>query len=100
MPQVQSLQSLYLTSTEPAQQEAQISEKTNAKRETLTARQAGVLVSLWVENFDVLESSRCNQVWPKLVNKVCSLGPAKTAKQCKVKIRNLKDGYKKCRDEN
>ena len=46
MPQVQSLQSLYLTSAEPAQQEAEISEKTNAKRGTLTARQAGVLVSL------------------------------------------------------
>ena len=48
----------------------------------------------------VLESSRCNQVWPKLVNKVYSLGPVKTFKQFKVKIRNLKDAYKKCKDEN
>ena len=98
MRQVQSPQSPYFRSAELAQQEAKISEKTNAKRERLTTRQAEVLVSLWVENFDVLESSRCNQVWPKLVNKVCSLGPAKTAKQCKVKIRNLKDAYKKYRD--
>ena len=99
IPQVQS-QPSYLRSAEPAQQEVKISEEIKAKRERWTARQAEVLVSLWVENFEVLESSRCNQVWPKLVNKVCSLGPAKTLKQCKVKIRNLKDAYKKCKDEN
>ena len=95
MPQVQSLQPSYLRSPEPAQQEAKISKETKAKRERWTARQAEVLVSLWVENFEALESSPCNQVWPKLVNKVCFLGPAKTLKQCKVK-----DAYKKCKDEN
>ena len=100
MPQVHSPQPSYLGSAEPAQQEVKISEETKAKRERWTARQAKVLVSLWVENFEVLESSRCNQVWPKLVNKVCSLGPAKTLKQCKVKIRNLKDAYKKYKDES
>ena len=31
---------------------------------------------------------------------MCSLGPTKTLKQCKVKIWNLKDAYKKCKDEN
>ena len=58
------------------------------------------MLSSWVEKFEILESFRCNQVWPKLVNKVCSLGPTKTLKQCKVKIRNIKDAYKKCKDEN
>ena len=100
MPQVQSLQPSYLRSPEPVQQEAKISKETKAKRERWTARQVEVLVSLWVENFEALESSPCNQVWPKLVNKVCFLGPAKTHKQCKVKIRNLKDAYRKCKDEN
>ena len=100
MPQVQSLQPSYLRSPEPAQQEAKISEKAKAKRERWTARQAEVLVSLWDENFEALESSRCSQVWPKLVNRVCSLGPAKTLKQYKVKIQNLKDAYKKFKDEN
>ena len=100
MPQVQSLQPSCLRSSEPAQQEAKISEETKSKWERWTARQAELLVSLWVENFEVLESSRCNQVWPKLVNKVCSLGPLKTLKQCKIKIRNLKDAYKKCKDVN
>ena len=61
---------------------------------------AEVLASLWVKNSEALESFRCNQAWPKLVNKVCSLGPTKTLKQCKVKIRNLKDACKKCKDEN
>ena len=84
---------------EPAQQEVKISEETKAKRERWTAKQVEVLVSLWVENFEVLESSRCNQVWPKLINKVCSLRPAKTLKPCKVKIQILKDAYKKFKDE-
>ena len=67
MSQVQSLQPSYLRSPELAQQEAKLSGKTKAKRERRTARQA-----------KVLESSRCNQVWQKLVIKVCSLGPTKT----------------------
>ena len=100
MPQVQSIQPSYLRSPEPAKQEAKISEETKAKRERRTVRQAEVLVSLWVENFEALESSRCNQVWPKLVNKVCSPGPTKTIQQCKAKIRNLEDAYKTCKAEN
>ena len=61
MPQVQSLQPPYLRRPKPAQEEAKISEETKAKRERWTARQAEVL-SLWVKNFEALESSRCNQV--------------------------------------
>ena len=66
MPQVQSLQPSYLRSPEPAQQETKISEETKAKQERWTARQAEVSVSLWVENFEALESSRGNQVWAKV----------------------------------
>ena len=62
MSQVQSLQTSYLRSPEPAQQETKISEETKAKQERWTARQAEVSVFLWVENFEALESSRCNQV--------------------------------------
>ena len=35
-----------------------------------------------------------------MVKKACSLGPTKTLKQCKLKNLNLKDAYKKCKDEN
>ena len=53
-----------------------------------------------MKHFDNIESSRCNQYWPKIVQEVNSHGTEKTLKQCKVKIRNLKDSYKKCKDEN
>ena len=53
-----------------------------------------------MEKFEILESFRFNQVWPKLVNKVCSLGPEKSLKQCTMKMQNLKYAYKKCKDEN
>ena len=62
MLQVQSLHPPYLRSPEPAQEEAKISEETKAKRERWMARQAEILVSLWVESFEALESSCCNQV--------------------------------------
>ena len=42
-----------------------------------TGRSFGVFMG-WVENFEIWESSGCNQVWPKLLSKVCSLGPAET----------------------
>ena len=58
------------------------------------------LVSLYVEKFKILESLHCNKVWPKLENKVFSLGSTKTLTVCQVKIRNLKDSYKKYEDEN
>ena len=54
------MQPSYLRSLEPAQEEAKISEETKAKQGKWTAIQAEVLVSLWVENFEALESSRCN----------------------------------------
>ena len=54
LPQVQQQQSSYLRNAEPAQQEEKVSEETKAKRERWTARQAEVLVSLWVENFEVV----------------------------------------------
>ena len=55
---------------------------------------------MYVDKFDELEFSRCNQIWPEIVGAVSSHGPEKTLKQCKVKIRNMKDAYKKCKDEN
>ena len=55
---------------------------------------------MYVDKFDELESSGCNQIWPSIVEAVSSHGPEKTLKQCKVKIRNMKDAYKKCKDEN
>ena len=62
--------------------------------------QTNVFISMYVDKFNELESSGCNQIWPSIVEAVSSHGPEKTLKQCKVKIRNMKDAYKKCKDEN
>ena len=75
-------------------------EKEKTKRERWVAKQTEVLVAQWVKHFDNIESSWCNQYWSKIVQEVNSHGPEKTLKQCKVKIRKLKDSYKKCKNEN
>ena len=64
-------------------------------------KQAGVLVKLWKEKLKEIESSRSNEAWKFIMTKVNEAGPAqKTAKQCKDKIRNLKDAYKKAKANN
>ena len=75
-------------------------EKDKPKRDRWTPEQNQILVSMYVENYEALESSNCNKVWPKILESVCNYGPKKTLKQIKVKVRNMKDAYKKCKDEN
>ena len=62
--------------------------------------QIDMLVSLWQENIGVLESTRSHEMWLKIKAAVDNLGPAKTIKQCKDKIRNLKDAYKRAKESN
>ena len=85
----------------------QVEECSNSKgdritktREKWSAKQTELVVKLWVENFEVIESSRCNQFWPRIADKISTQGSSKTIKQGKVKVRNLKNSYKKCKDEN
>ena len=42
-------------------------------REKWSAKQTELLVKLWVENFEIIESSRCNQVWPRTADKIYTL---------------------------
>ena len=76
--------------------------KQKSKRERWSHDQTKVriIIIIYVDKFDELESSRCNQIWPSIVEAVSSHGPEKTLKQCKVRIRNMKNAYKKCKDEN
>ena len=75
--------------------------KQKSKRERWSHDQTKVrIIIIYVDKFDELESSRCNQIWPSTVEAVSSHGPEKTLKQCKVRIRNMKNAYKKCKDEN
>ena len=62
--------------------------------------QIDMLVSLWQENIGVLESTCSHEMWFKIKAAVDNLGPAKTIKQCKDKMRNLKDAYKRAKESN
>ena len=59
--------------------------------------QIDILVSLRQENIGVLESTRSLEMWVKIKAAVDNLGPAKTIKQCKDKMLNLKDIYKRAK---
>lgn len=74
--------------------------KETKKRERWSEEQSKVLVSMYVEKHEELESSRCNQVWPSILKKVNQQGSPKTKQQCRIKIRNLKADYKRCKDKN
>ena len=47
-----------------------------------------------------IESTRSHEMWVKIKAAVGNLGPAKNFKQCKDKIRNLKDAYKRAKESN
>ena len=74
--------------------------KETEKQKTREKWSAKLTELLWVENFKIISSSRCNQVWPKTADTISARGSSKTIKQCKVKIHNLKDLYKNSKDEN
>ena len=59
-----------------------------------------MLVSLWQENIGVLGSTRSHEMWVEIKAAVDNSGPAKTIKQCKDKMRNLKDFYKRAKQSN
>ena len=59
-----------------------------------------MLVVLWKENIDDIESARQHAVWFKIKVAIDKLGPSKTVKQLKSKIKNLKGAYKQARDNN
>jgi len=58
------------------------------------------LVALWSENLNEIESAKCYNAWLKIKTEVDKFDNPKTIKQCKLKIRNLKDSFKKAKEEN
>jgi len=73
---------------------------TKAKRERWEADQAQALVSSWRDYFNLVESHKSNSRWVKIQLEVNRVGPYKSLKQCKDKLRNLKDAYKAACDNN
>ena len=62
--------------------------------------QTSVLVEEWKERVEEVESSRSLEAWQKIVQAVNKAGPFKTMKQCKDKLRNLKQAYKDAKTNN
>ena len=62
--------------------------------------QSSVLVHEWKEWIKEVESSRVTETWRHLFNAVNKVGSPKTIKQCKDKIRNLKQAYKEAKGNN
>lgn len=67
------------------------------KKIRFTKTQKHILITQWCENFNEIQSSRCNQVWPDIVKKVSKHGQPKNLNQCKQKIWGMKDKYHKCK---
>ena len=47
-----------------------------------------------------MESSKSGEAWQKIVREVNKAGPFKSIKQCKDKLRNLKQSYKDAKSNN
>ena len=67
-----------------------------------TDKQTEVLVNLWRENAWHLRSTRNLKIWQDITVKLNRQGHGsyKTCKQCKDKIKNLKDSYKRAKSVN
>ena len=59
-----------------------------------------MLVSLWQENIEALESTHSHEIRVTIKAAVDNLGPVKTIKQCKDKMQNLKGIYKRAKESN
>ena len=62
--------------------------------------QTNVLVVLWSENIDEIDPSQFNSTWKKIKLAVDKENPEKSLKQCKDKLRNLKDWYIRAEENN
>ena len=77
------------------------SEASKAKRDRWNTQQTGALVNMWKDHYKELKSSKQqHSIWILIKNKTDAVGKPKTLNQIKTKIRNLKDAYKACKDNN
>ena len=62
--------------------------------------QSDTLVNIWKENIGSLQSTRCNEVINQIKDEVNKVGLLKNLLQCKNKIRNSKEAYKRAKEKN
>ena len=72
----------------------------NGAKSKWSETQSSVLVSEWKEKIDEVESARATETWHKIAEEVNKVGSPKTIKQCKDKLRNLKQSYKEAKGNN
>ena len=65
-----------------------------------TPMQTDTLVNMWKENIGSLQSTRCNEVWNRIKDEVNKVGLIRNLLQCKNKIRNSKEAYKRAKEKN
>lgn len=69
--------------------------------DTWTKEEQKILVQLWAENFEPLESRDAGKIWQKICDEINNrLGCHKTAQNCIKNIRYLIDRYKEAKDWN
>ena len=65
-----------------------------------TNEQTKALVHAWKKNLKVIESHQSLMVWNTVKEHVSKHGSKKTIDQCKKKLSNIKDAYRKSKDNN
>ena len=72
-----------------------------AKKSTRwSPEQTSILVQEWKERVDEVEDSKSLEAWDKILAALNKEGHAKTLKQCKDRIWNLKEAYKDAKGNN
>ena len=70
------------------------------KRDKRVAAQTHQLWAMWKENIQGIESGKQRVIYTKIKTEIDTLGTPKTTKQIREKLRNLKDSYKKAKENN
>ena len=70
------------------------------KQESWAKKQSAILVNMWKDIFQEIETFRQPSTWLKMKQEIDKKGLSKSVTQIKSKLRNMKDAYKKARDNN
>ena len=70
------------------------------KRESWTKEQSTVLVNIWKDLFQEIETFKQPSAWLKMKQEIDKKGLSKSVTQIKSKLRNMKNAYKKAKDNN
>ena len=73
-------------------------EEPRGKKDKRVNAQTHRFVALWKENIQGIESAKSRVIYAKIKVEINTLGTLKTTKQIREKLRNLKDSYKKAKE--